>query len=559
MVVVVRQIPMNEKHKQHPSGSREWKFRWLNGSAILLVLASGCAAGPNWKNAFLGLPMNPPDEAAHSSLPSAELRTGTRDRQRVTKQENATQPLMAASAKATAATTVVEKKVGSKTRMTASISDDAALATPPQSIANATFTKPIETNNAAPAGKAPATKPQVAKSLTSAPKTAAKTAVAKVETPATEATPDETEEIAYPTTHLPSLEDFIAANFAELKKEISLQQHLAAEQEYKQQLAKKQNPAANLEPPAVVVQTVAHSEPVAKEPASPSDQPVKHDSAVKQASASVDVESPKAAATLSTPDIVTAKHTGASPKKETPSHQVGDWAKARDQAIVAAEEEIRLAKQDPARRAEIPQLETQLRLLYAMAGRRDEAAKAIEGLREEEQEFWKHEAFGLVDLLAADRLASESRRYSAALQSFEEARHHLATAGTLTLKNMAFCRKVEDFGRIEKFDRHEFTRNQEVLLYVEVRNFGALHTKAGYETELQGSYRVLDRAGTARSERMLPLDRQTCSNHRHDYYIAYRIYIPTELQPGAYSLELSIEDKKGSKSNNALLDFNVMP
>jgi hypothetical protein len=93
---------------------------------------------------------------------------------------------------------------------------------------------------------------------------------------------------------------------------------------------------------------------------------------------------------------------------------------------------------------------------------------------------------------------------------------------------------------------------------VEVRNFTAKQKDDHqYETELQGSFRVLDRSGTARAERTLPLDKQTCANLRRDYYIAYRLYIPSELGPGPYTLELTIEDKKGNKSNNALLDFNI--
>ena len=258
------------------------------------------------------------------------------------------------------------------------------------------------------------------------------------------------------------------------------------------------------------------------------------------------------------PGVVHLPATSDSAKSESSAaYQAGDWLKQRDKTIAALEEEIRTAKKDAARHSEVPHLETLLRLQYSLAGRRDDAARSIDGLHEAEQEFWKHEAFGLVDLLAADRLASESRRYAVALQSLEEAQSHLAAAGTLALKNIAFCRKVDDFGRVDKFDRYDFSRNQEVLLYVEARNFAAVKGSTGYETELQGSFRVLDRGGTARSERLLPLDRQTCSNHRRDYYIAYRIYIPAELSPGAYSLELTLEDKKGNKSNNALLDFNV--
>jgi hypothetical protein len=246
------------------------------------------------------------------------------------------------------------------------------------------------------------------------------------------------------------------------------------------------------------------------------------------------------------------------PEAEPLAYQSGDWLKARDQAIAQLQEEIALARSDKARAAEVGHLETLLRMHNALAGRRDDAVKPVKELREQEQEFWRNEALGLTDLLAADRLANESRRFAVALKSLEEAESQLAAAGSLALRSIAICRKVQDFGVIERFKTNDFMRNQEVLLYVEVRNFTAKQKDDHqYETELQGSFRVLDRSGTARAERTLPLDKQTCANLRRDYYIAYRLYIPSELGPGPYTLELTIEDKKGNKSNNALLDFNI--
>jgi hypothetical protein len=239
-------------------------------------------------------------------------------------------------------------------------------------------------------------------------------------------------------------------------------------------------------------------------------------------------------------------------------YQAGDWLKARDHAIAQLQEEISLARSDKSRSAEVGHLESLLRMHYALAGRRDDAVKPVKELREQEQEFWRNQALGLADLLGTDRLANESRRFAVALKSLEEAESQLAAAGSLALRNIAICRKVQDFGVVERFKTNDFLRNQEVLLYVEVRNFTAKQKEDHqYETELQGSFRVLDRSGTSRAERTLPLDKQTCANLRRDYYIAYRLYIPSELSPGSYTLELTIEDKKGNKSNNALLDFNV--
>ena len=240
------------------------------------------------------------------------------------------------------------------------------------------------------------------------------------------------------------------------------------------------------------------------------------------------------------------------------NYQAGQWLKARDEVIAQLQEEIAIARLDQERSAEVGHLETLLRMQYALAGRKDDAVRPVKELREPEQEFWRSEALGLADLLGADRLANESRRYAVALKSLEEAQSQLAAASSLALRNIAICRKVQDFGVIERFKSHDFTRNQEVLLYVEVGNFTAKQKDdQQYETELQGSFRVLDRSGSSRAERTLPLDKQTCANLRRDYYIAYRLYIPSELTPGSYTLELTIEDKKGSKSNNALLDFNV--
>lgn len=239
-------------------------------------------------------------------------------------------------------------------------------------------------------------------------------------------------------------------------------------------------------------------------------------------------------------------------------YQAGDWLKTRDTVIAQLQDEIAAARLDKARAAEVAHLETLLRMQYALAGRKDDAVRPVQELREPEQEFWRSAALGLSDLLASDRLANESRRYAVALKSLEEAESHLAAASSLTLRNIALCRKVQDFGVIDRFKSNDFTRNQEVLLYVEVRNFAAKQKDDHqYETELQGSFRVLDRSGASRAERTLPLDKQTCANLRRDYYIAYRLYIPNELAAGSYTLELTIEDKKGEKSNNALLDFNV--
>jgi hypothetical protein len=372
-------------------------------------------------------------------------------------------------------------------------------------------------------------------------------------------------------------------NPADTQRLEAIEQQLAKYQQYTSPKPAASTPLPTPPQPSASPSSAASSAAPAAPPAAP---PAASGAASDASAAAERVKTPSLASLNPTSAMATAVATDSSPSDvklaalETPAdasgtnppsaaeakYQAGDWLVQRDNLIASLREEIRLRKEaekqgsgaTPAETVE--QLETLLRMQYALAGRRDEAVAPVEGLREAEQEFWRHQAFGMVDLLGPDRLTSESRRYAVALKSIEEAETHLAAASSLTLRNLALCRKVQDFGVIERFTKPDFTRNQEVLLYVEVRNFGWQKANDNaYETELQGSFRVLDRSGTARAERTLPLDKQTSANVRRDYYIAYRLYIPSELAPGSYTLELTVEDKKGNKSNNALLDFNIVP
>jgi hypothetical protein len=56
---------------------------------------------------------------------------------------------------------------------------------------------------------------------------------------------------------------------------------------------------------------------------------------------------------------------------------------------------------------------------------------------------------------------------------------------------------------------------------------------------------------------VLPRDKQLCNNRRHDYFIAYRVYLPKQIPTGSYTLQLTVEDVKGKKSNQASIDFRI--
>lgn len=235
----------------------------------------------------------------------------------------------------------------------------------------------------------------------------------------------------------------------------------------------------------------------------------------------------------------------------------------RGEMIAALEDLVRSSKSKLSKE-EQARLEQELRLAYLAADRLDDAVKKVDALPDAPREAFKHLAFALAQMMPHEDDRRPSHRYARTLRSLREAAQELSAAGKLELKNLAFCESVEQFGWYQEFKRKEFTAGQQVLLYVEVDNVTS-ERKAPqqFETELQGSYQIFNAANHLVGERTLPLDKETCRNWRRDYFLAYRVYLPEELPPGSYRLELSLEDLKakvpsgGKKLGEGVLDFTV--
>lgn len=141
--------------------------------------------------------------------------------------------------------------------------------------------------------------------------------------------------------------------------------------------------------------------------------------------------------------------------------------------------------------------------------------------------------FGLGVWLSPDESSRVPLRYAKVLHSLRDATSELAAAGKLEVRNLVFCERVDSFGWYSEFPRKEFTPRQQVILYAEVENFAAEHKGGtGYETELHGSYVILDSSGQEVASRQLQTDKEVCRNHRRDYFLAYRIYMPEGISPG---------------------------
>ena len=254
-------------------------------------------------------------------------------------------------------------------------------------------------------------------------------------------------------------------------------------------------------------------------------------------------------------------------ESETPAAaQANKPSLAEQQAMLIAslEAEIRDRRAAKADQAEIARLELQLRLLYLLAERPDDAVAAIDALSAPERESCKHLLFGLAALMENEPASRAPHRNAKVLRALRDATNELAAGSRLDLRNMAFCEKVEYFGWYTEFPRYEFKPKQQVILYVEVENYAAeAKGPQAFETELQGSYQIFDASGQIIAERQLPLDREVCRNYRRDYFLAYRIYMPDNIPAGEYRLELTIEDLKargqfqGRKLGQGTIDFSI--
>jgi hypothetical protein len=204
------------------------------------------------------------------------------------------------------------------------------------------------------------------------------------------------------------------------------------------------------------------------------------------------------------------------------------------------------------------QQEMALRLLHLALGNIDAASKPLDGLEEHGQEFVRHSLKALHDIADPDGNPIESKRYTLAMISQRQAMKHLAAVSNLEVSNAAFCTEVESFGVVTKFPRSTFRADEEVLLYCELDNFvSEFNEGKGYETQLQGSYEIVDAGGRRVADQLLPLDSNVCRNQRRDYFIAYRVYMPAAIAPGNYELRLIIEDLKGRKFGQSSLGFQI--
>jgi hypothetical protein len=236
-----------------------------------------------------------------------------------------------------------------------------------------------------------------------------------------------------------------------------------------------------------------------------------------------------------------------------PRPAAASWRESVDSAIASLEATLAGANGD--RTSE----HARLRLLRLVADQEGPAVAAIPGLPAAEQGYWSEQLYALATMLDTTRRPERPMRVAAAALHQQVAADRLGELGDLAVRNAAFCEKVYGFGAYEPIARPRFRSGEEATLYAEVDHYRSASTARGYHTSLATHYRVLDAAGKVVDEGDFPVVEDHCLSVRRDFHIQYGVAFPESLAPGAYRIELVINDQLGKKSGTDAVAFEIVP
>jgi hypothetical protein len=139
----------------------------------------------------------------------------------------------------------------------------------------------------------------------------------------------------------------------------------------------------------------------------------------------------------------------------------------------------------------------------------------------------------------------------------DEAVSHLRELGSLSVRNLSFCKNVYGYGAIEPYEADVFSPGQQVSLYVEVENYHSKSTDKGFCTSLGSTYELLNDKGERVGGGEIPDVNDCCRSRRRDFHIQYGVALPKELMPGRYQLQLVIKDRQSDKRGQATVAFEI--
>ncbi|MBJ7431930.1 MAG: hypothetical protein JHC56_11395 [Gemmataceae bacterium] len=162
----------------------------------------------------------------------------------------------------------------------------------------------------------------------------------------------------------------------------------------------------------------------------------------------------------------------------------------------------------------------------------------------------------------------DSKEASQALELVGKAQEKLRKQASLNLENMHFCKDIHGFGSFDPLtSSHGFQQGkgnlpgEKIQLYVEVENVHCSKDNEVYESMLSSNLEIHDSKGKVINMAFPPrIDRSRAQ--RSDYHLTFQFRVPPKLQPGLYTLWVSVEESAISgqmpRSCKKSIDFRIV-
>lgn len=162
-----------------------------------------------------------------------------------------------------------------------------------------------------------------------------------------------------------------------------------------------------------------------------------------------------------------------------------------------------------------------------------------------------------------------SKEASQALDMVGKAQEKLRKQAALNLENLQFCKDIHGFGSFDpltsspSFQQGKGTQpGEKIMVYVEVENVHCSKDNGVYESMLSSNLEIHDSNGKILNMAFPPrIDRSRAQ--RSDYHLTFQFRVPPKLQPGLYTLWVSVEETaisgQGPRSCKKSIDFKVIP
>jgi hypothetical protein len=211
----------------------------------------------------------------------------------------------------------------------------------------------------------------------------------------------------------------------------------------------------------------------------------------------------------------------------------------------------------PERPDEWRQRQTDLRLLYMVAGRSAESMRVIESLPEEEQEFWQSMMLSMNRYRSGGSRSDRAEQLSETLSHLRTASQKLQPLCKLQMRRVMLCDRINGFGQISAFPTSDFNPGQRVLIYSDVLNFRSELTSDGtYRSEFAAEISFMRQGDDEAAETIrFPQILDSCNTERTDYFQSFEITLPALA--GQYQLIIRLRDQLSLQTTESHLTFNI--